>query len=184
MRVTPTVTAFSAATISASSDAERSPSTWTSSFTTRSSCRPHLQCPDQPLAIPHRLALHDEGLAVDDDPVARPRVRHLGDADVEARRLRPEPRAAELGDGVRPPGDDADGDRLPVRRLLGRVPPEVRIGEQPVDEAGEGGHRSEAPLSRTRPTISSAPAPTASTATPMSVLPEATFVTRFAVLSQ
>ena len=76
--------------------------------------------------------------------------------------------AAELGDRVRPPGDDADGDRLPVRRLPDRVPPEVRIGEQPVDEAGEGGHRSRRlPLSRTRPTTSSAPAPTASTATPI-----------------
>ena len=107
------------------------------------SCRPHVERPDQPLAVPHRLALHDEGLAGDDDPVARPRVRHLGDAEVEPRRLRPEPPAAELGDRVGPPGDDADGDRLPVRRLLGRVAPEVRIGEQPVDEAGEGGHRSE-----------------------------------------
>ena len=70
--------------------------------------------------------------------------RHLGDAQVEPRRLRPEPRAAELGDRIGPPGDDADGDRLPRRRLVDRVAPEVRIGEQPVDEAGEGGHRLEA----------------------------------------
>ena len=54
------------------------------------------------------------------------------DPEVEPRRLRPEPRRAELGDGVGPAGDDADGDRLPVRRLVGRVPPEVRIGEQPL----------------------------------------------------
>ena len=125
-----------------------------------------------------------KAFAVDHDPVPRPRVRDLGDTDVEPRRLRPEPRAAELGDRVGPPGDHADGDRLPVRWLPGRIAPEARIGEEPVHEAGEGGHRSEAPLSRTRPTISSAPAPTASTATPMSVLPEATLVARFAVLSQ
>ena len=49
---------------------------------------------------------------------------------------------------------------------------------------GEGGHRQKAPLSRTRPTTSSAPAPTASTATPISVLSVATFVARLLVSSQ
>ena len=140
--MTPTVTAFSAATISASStggtiavdmDVELHDGVLSAGRTSS-------ERPDQPLAIPHRLALHDEGLAVEHDPVARPRFRHLGDADVEARRLRPEPSRAELGDRVRPPGDDADGDRRAFRRLPGRVPPEVGVGEQLVDEAGEGGH--------------------------------------------
>ena len=79
-------------------------------------------------------------LAVDHDPVPRPRVRHLRDTEVEPRRLRPEPSAAELGDGIGPPGNDADSNRLTVRRLEDRIAGDVRIAEQPVDEAGEGGH--------------------------------------------
>ena len=168
-------------------------------------------------------------------------LRHLGDAEVEPRRLRPEPPAAELGDRVGPPRDDANRGPARRRRLIGcgagdvrvrirrralrRRPTSLRIlrlgrssrrrrSSIPPRTSSEGagtalaerarsarGHaerqrslnpgrqggrstRQKAPLSRTRPTISSAPEPTASTATPTSVLPEATLVTRFAVLSQ
>jgi len=50
---------------------------------------------------------------------------------------------AEAGDLVRAPGDHAHGERVPVRRFVARLARQVRIGEQPVDEAREGGHRLE-----------------------------------------
>ncbi len=42
------------------------------------------------------------------------------DPHVEPRRLRPEPRFAEVGDRIGAARDDADGERVPVRRLVGR----------------------------------------------------------------
>jgi len=68
-------------------------------------------------------------------------ARASGVARVEARRLRPQPRLAEVGDRIGPPRDDADGERVPVRRLPGRVAAEVRIGEERIDRSGEGAHQ-------------------------------------------
>ena len=47
---------------------------------------------------------------------------------------------ADLGDCVGPARDDADGERVPVRRLVDRFAAEVRIGEERVDRGGEGRH--------------------------------------------
>ena len=60
-------------------------------------------------------------------------VRISGDTEVEPRRLRPEPPAAELGDSVGPPGNDTDGDGIAVRRFVGRGAGEVRVAEQGIE---------------------------------------------------
>ena len=97
----------------------------------------YLEGPDQALAVARWLALHHEDLAVDHDPVLGPRVRHLGDAQIEPRCLRPEPPAAELGDCIGPPGDDPEDMDHPV--WAGVVPLRLTAGEPEQDPAQIGG---------------------------------------------
>jgi hypothetical protein len=79
------------------------------------------------------LALDEECIAVDLDPVAGARVRNLGHAQVDPRRLGPEPGVAEVGDGVSAPGDDAHQHRRAAIRDVDRISPDVRIGEEHVE---------------------------------------------------
>ena len=75
------------------------------------------------------------------EPVARPGGGDLAHPQVEPRRIRPEPRLAELADGIGATGDDADGERVPVRRLVRRLAAEVRVSEERVDRRGEHPHQ-------------------------------------------
>jgi hypothetical protein len=92
--------------------------------------RAQIDGPDQPLAVTDRLALDEEGVALDFDPVTGARRWHLGHGQVDPGGPGPEPGVKEVGDRIGTPGDDAHEHR---RAALGdgdRIPPDVRIGEE------------------------------------------------------
>ena len=66
--------------------------------------------------------------------------RGLGTSETRAskhRRLRPELHFIETGDRVGGPGDEADGEQLPVRWLPSRIGCEVATCEQEIDRVRE-----------------------------------------------
>lgn len=102
---------------------------------------PSLRRPHEPGRVPPGRPLHDERLAIEVQRIACSKLGDLGDAQVEDGGLHSNPRRPELGDAVRPPRDDADGDAIAdASRAPDGGARDVRIGEEVVDRRSEGVH--------------------------------------------
>ncbi|MBK8909242.1 MAG: hypothetical protein IPM60_15585 [Rhodospirillales bacterium] len=90
---------------------------------------PGIQRPNQPVAIVHRLALHDERVTADLQRVALGRRRDLRKPHVEHRRRRMDAGIAEADDLVGTPSDNPHGERAAAGRRVYGIRRHIRVGE-------------------------------------------------------
>ena len=117
--------------------------------------------------------------------IARRQHRRVDKADVQQHGVDDEPPLTEAGKPVRHCPDHADGQRRArATEAQQRIDGKVVIRKERVRGQIEGGQLALAAVRRTRPVVSPAPPPTASTATPTSLLVATTLVTRDVATSQ
>ncbi len=124
-------------------------------------------------------------LACDFHGIARRKLCRVRQADIQQHGIDDKTSVAEICKSIRHRADYPDGlGRIGAAEAQKPIDGKVLIREERIRDQIEGGQFALAAVRRTRPVVSPAPPPTASTATPTSLLVATVLVTRDVATSQ